>query len=113
MPQNKNQARLNEDMKRELIAIIGEMKDPRVQGLLTVTRVEVAPDLSSARVFVSKMGEENATQNAVAALGHAAGHVRTEISKRMHIRKAPEFRFLPDDSAAYADHINTLLAGLN
>ena len=49
MPQSKNMARLSEDMKRELIAIIGGMKDPRVQGFLTVMRVEVAPDLSMPR----------------------------------------------------------------
>ena len=67
MPQSKNMARLSEDMKRELIAIIGGMKDPRVQGFLTVMRVEVAPDLSTAKVHVSKMGEENATAEAVGA----------------------------------------------
>ena len=95
MPQSKNMARLSEDMKRELIAIIGGMKDPRVQGFLTVMRVEVAPDLSTAKVHVSKMG-----------------HVRSEIAKRMHIRKAPEFRFVADDGAKYAAHINELIAGL-
>ena len=77
MPQSKNMARLSEDMKRELIAIIGGMKDPRVQGFLTVMRVEVAPDLSTAKVHVSKMGEENATAEAVGALNRAAGHVRS------------------------------------
>ena len=111
MPQSKNMARLSEDMKRE-IAIIGGMKDPRVQGFLTVMRVEVAPDLSTAKVHVSKMGEENATAEAVGALNRAAGHVRSEIAKRMHIRKAPEFRFVADDGAKYAAHINELIAGL-
>ena len=49
MPQSKNMSRLSEDMKRELIRVIGGMKDPRLQGgLLSVMRVEVAPDLSSA-----------------------------------------------------------------
>ena len=114
MPQSKNMARLNEDMKRELIAIVGAMKDPRLQkGLLTITRVEVAQDLSAAKVNVSCMGEGNATAEAVTALRHAAGHVRSEIAKTMHIRKAPEFRFVPDDNAAYAEHINELLAGLD
>ena len=47
------------------------------------------------------------------ALNRAAGHVRTEISRRMHIRKAPRFVFLRDDGAAYAAHINELLAGLH
>ena len=113
MPQSKNMGRLSEDMKRELISIIGAMKDPRVQGLLTVMRVEVAPDLSSAKVHVSMLGKEHSTKEAAAALNRAAGHVRSEIAKRMHIRKAPEFRFIADESGAYATHINELLAGLD
>ena len=113
MPQSKNMGRLNEDMKRELIAIIGGMKDPRVQGFLTVMRVEVAPDLSSAKVFVSMLGGDHTTADAVKALNYAAGHVRSEIAKRMHIRKAPEFRFIGDHSGEYATHINELLSGLS
>ncbi len=113
MPQSKNMARLTEDMKRELIAVIGAMKDPRVQGFLTVMRVELAPDLSLARVHVSRMGAPDTTAEAVAALNRAAGHVRSEIAKRMHIRKAPEFRFIADDGARYAAHINELIAGLD
>ena len=113
MPQSKNMARLTEDMKRELIAVIGAMKDPRVQGFLTVMRVELAPDLSLARVHVGRMGAPDTTAEAVAALNRAAGHVRSEIAKRMHIRKAPEFRFIADDGARYAAHINELIAELD
>ena len=87
MPQSKNMARLTEDMKRELISVIGQMKDPRVQGFLTVMRVEVAPDLSSAKVYVSKMGADDATAQAVQALNRAAGHVRSEIAKRIDVYK--------------------------
>ena len=112
MPQSKNMARLTEDMKRELISVIGQMKDPRVQGFLTVMRVEVAPDLSSAKVYVSKMGADDSTEQAVKALNRAAGHVRSEVAAHMHIRKAPEFRFFADDGAKYATHINELIAGL-
>ena len=114
MPQSKNIARLSEDMKRELIAIIGQMKDPRLKtGLLTVMRIELAPDLSFAKVFVSVLGDEEAAKQAVTALNRAAGHVRTEISRRMHIRKAPRFVFLRDDGAAYAAHINKILGELH
>ena len=53
----KNHGRMAQDMKRELIAIIGEMKDPRVTGgLLTVTRLDVTPDLDQAKVYISVMG---------------------------------------------------------
>ena len=109
----KNQGRMAQDMKRELIAIIGEMKDPRVAGgLLTVTRLDVTPDLDVAKVYISVMGREGGSKPVVAALNKASGHVRTEVSRRMHIRKAPRFVFVADDVAAYAAHINEMLRGL-
>lgn len=113
MPNTKNQGRLAQDMKREIIGIIGQMKDPRLSGgLLTVTRLDVTPDLDQAKVFVSLLGTDEAAAEVVKALNRAAGHVRTEVSRRMHIRKAPRFVFVRDDGAAYAAHINELLAGL-
>ncbi|MEG2770164.1 MAG: 30S ribosome-binding factor RbfA [Oscillospiraceae bacterium] len=114
MPQNK-QGRLCEDMKRVVVEIIREMKDPRLQtaGLLTVTRVAVTPDLANAKVYISVLGsKENATEQAVTALRNAAGHVRTEVSRRMHIRRSPEFAFVEDNGAAYAAHINDVIEGL-
>ena len=106
----KNMGRLAQDMKRELIAIIGRLKDPRLEGgLLTVTRLDVTPDLDVAKVYVSVMRREEGPE----ALNRAAGHVRTEVSKKMHIRKAPRFIFVEDDGAAYAAHINELLRTLN
>ena len=110
----KNMGRLAQDMKRELIAIIGRLKDPRLEGgLLTVTRLDVTPDLDVAKVYVSVMGRPDGPAPAIAALNRAAGHVRTEISRSMHIRKAPRFVFVEDDSAAYAEHINQLIQDLH
>ena len=114
MAQSNNMGRLAEDMKRELIDIIGRMKDPRLGGLLTVMRVEITPDLDLAKVYISVMGQqEDACKTAVAALNHASGHVRSGIAKRMHIRKSPSFRFIEDDGAAYAAHINKILGELH
>lgn len=115
MASQKNLGRLNQDLKREIIAVVDEMKDPRLkQGLMTITRVEAAPDLSSARVFVSVMdaAQPDAAAAVVKALDGAKGHVRSEISSRMHIRRAPELIFVEDDNAAYADHINQMLRQL-
>ena len=110
----KNMGRLAQDMKREIIAIISRLKDPRLEGgLLTVTRLDVTPDLDQARVYVSVMGRPDGPAPASEALNRAAGHVRTEVSKKMHIRKAPRFVFVEDDGAAYAAHINELLRELN
>lgn len=113
MAQSNKTARLGEDMKREVISIIQGMKDPRIQGFLTVTRLDVTADLDQAKVFISKLDSgDGGTKEAVAALQRASGHVRSEIAKRMHIRKAPEFVFFADDGAQYAAHINELLDGL-
>lgn len=110
----KNMGRLAQDMKREIIAIIGRLKDPRLEGgLLTVTRLEVTPDLDVAKVYVSVMGRPDGPAPAIAALNRAAGHVRTEISRKMHIRKAPRFIFIEDGGAAYAAHIDALLKELH
>lgn len=109
---NNNIGRLAEDMKREIIDIISKLRDPRVQGFLTVMRVDVTPDLDNAKVYVSYLGDEADANAAIAALNHAAGHVRSEISKRMHIHKAPAFRFVRDDGAAYAARINKIIGEL-
>lgn len=112
-PVSKNIARLNEDIKRELIDIIGNMKDPRIQGgLLTVTRVDTTSDLSQCKVYVSVLGKEGGAGQVINGLNAAKGHVRSEIASRMHIRHAPEFIFIEDDGAAYADHINRILKDL-
>lgn len=109
----KNQSRMAQDMKRELIGIIGQMKDPRLTGgLLTVTRLDVTSDLDVAKVYVSVMNAPDGAKAVVEALNKATGHVRTEISRRMHIRKAPRFIFELDEGAAYAAHINELLSQL-
>ena len=111
---SKNQGRMAQDMKRELIDIIGHMKDPRINGgILTVTRLDVTPDLDVAKVHISVMGHQGGVEEVIKALNRASGHVRTEISRRMHIRKAPRYVFVADDSAAYAAHINALLKQLD
>ena len=114
MPQNSKRGRMNEDIRRQIIAIIGEMKDPRLSaGLLTVMRVEAAPDLSSARVYVSRLPAQGVTAaEVVGVLRRAAGHIRSELGRRMHIRRSPELLFIEDDGSAYAAHINELIREL-
>ena len=63
--------------------------------------------------YISVMGREGGPEPVVKALNKASGHVRTEVSRRMHIRKAPRFVFVKDEGAAYAAHINKLLGELD
>lgn len=91
--------RVAEDIKREIISIMNEVKDPRVQGrLLTAVRVEVTNDLSYAKVYISDMQGIEGAKVAVKGLTSAAGYIRRELGKNLHIRKVPELTFIADDS---------------
>lgn len=105
----KRVARLNEQMKRELITLLrGEVRDPRVVDV-TITDVEVSPDLYHAKVFVSVPGEADERATSLEGLRAAAGFLRGEIGRRMHIRRAPELHFHVDDTLQHAMHIERLL----
>lgn len=98
--------RVSEDIKREIIAVIRTLKDPRVQGkMLTVVRVEVSGDLSYAKVYVSAMEGIEAAKEAVKGLSSASGLIRREIGGRLHLRKTPEIKFIADDSIEHGMEI--------
>lgn len=98
--------RTAEDIKREIISIMNEIKDPRVKGkLLTVVRVEVTNDLSYAKVFISDINGLESAQEAVKGLKSATGFVKHEIGNNLHLRKIPELKFIADDSIAHGMEI--------
>ena len=88
-----------EDIKRELSALLRELKDPRVQGkLLTVVRVNLSGDGSTAKIHVSAMEGLDSAREAVKGLQSAAGFMRGELGRRLGLRKSPELRFIADNS---------------
>ena len=92
-------SRVSEDIRREITAIIRELKDPRVAGkMLTVVRVEVSSDASFAKVFISDFGGIENAKEAVKGLAAATGYIRREVGQRLHLRKTPELKFVADDS---------------
>ena len=76
----------------------GEIKDPRVEQLTTVTEVKVSRDLGHAKVWVSRFGDRAAVAESVDALNHAAGFIQGVLSKRISLRTFPRLTFLLDDS---------------
>ncbi len=76
----------------------GEIKDPRVERLTTVTEVNLSRDLGHAKVWVSRFGERDAVAASVKALNHAAGFIQGVLSKRISLRTFPRLTFLLDDS---------------
>jgi ribosome-binding factor A len=77
------------------MAILTEVRDPRVQGV-TVTGVEVAPDMRSAKVRISVMGDEGKEQLALRGLEHSAGFLQHKIADRIETRYTPKLQFVID-----------------
>src|SRR3990170_1817344 len=77
------------------MAILAELKDPRVRDV-TVTHVEVSPDLRHAKVYVSVMGDETRQKLSLRGLQSAAGFLQAKIAERIEIRYTPRLNFLLD-----------------
>lgn len=106
--------RVTEDVRRELSAILREVKDPRVKDcLLSVVRVEVTSDLSYCTVYVSTVEGMEQTKTAVKGLKSAAGYIRRELGRRLSLRHVPEMIFKPTDSIEYGAHISRILNDLD
>ena len=105
--------RISEDIKREIVAVMRELKDPRVQGkLLTVVKVEVSSDASFAKVFVSSMRGVADARTAVKGHDSAKGYIRREVGHRLGLRKPPELKFVADDSIEHGMNIARMLDDL-
>ena len=102
-------ARLNEQLKRELSRLIrNEVRDPRV-GIVTITGVDTAGDLGSARIFVRAMKDEDLPEM-LEGLEAAAPFLRTKLGQILHIRTVPELRFQEDRSLEGARRIEEVLS---
>lgn len=110
MPNFKN-ARLSEDIKREISGLIRErIKDPRVKfGLVSVVRTELSVDNSHCKVYISHLDGMEASKNAVKGLESASWMIRREISNKLHLKKCPELKFIADDSIEHSAEIAKML----
>src|SRR5262245_15920472 len=102
-------ARLADQIQRDLAELIrSEVKDPRV-GLVTVTAVEVSPDLSYARVFVTTLADTISKEGVIQGLQHAAGFLRSRLSHTLTLRQVPELRFTYDESVERGLRLSKLI----
>ena len=90
--------RITEDIKRELIYILREVKDPRVNDMLTIVKVDVSNDLSYCKVYVSAVEGIEKAKESVKGLKAASGFIRGRLGSSLHLRKVPELKFIADDS---------------
>ena len=107
MPNNRI-GRINEEIQRELAALIPTVKDPRVTGMISVTGVETTADLRYAKVHVSMLDKSSAAQ-VVKGLKSAAGYLRRELGRSLNLRNTPELSFVPDDSIDHGARILSML----
>ena len=111
MPSNRI-GRINEEIQRELAELIRQLKDPRVQTLISITRVDTTPDLRYAKVYISVLDEAR-SKDAMRGLRSASGWLRRELGSRLQLRYTPELVLEEDDSLKYGAHMYDLLSRLS
>ncbi|PYR27673.1 MAG: 30S ribosome-binding factor RbfA [Acidobacteria bacterium] len=109
MSQGSRPDRVAEQIRSELASLLArEVHDPGI-GFVTLTRVQISPDLQSARVFYTALGDGAARRNSARALERAAPFLRRQIGSRLRLKRVPELKFLYDESIAGQDRIEQLL----
>ncbi len=101
--------RVTEDIMRELTAIFRKLKDPRVQGLISIVRVDVSSDLSYCTVYISAMEGLDRAKEAVKGLKSASGFIRHELGTRLPLRKVPQLSFRATDSIEHGANIERII----
>jgi len=102
--------RLNDLIREEISELVRrQAKDPRLDCFLTVTMVDVSPDLRLAKVFISIMGTEEEKREAMNGLASASGFFHRELMKRLSLRRTPQLSFHRDDSIERAAHVLDLM----
>lgn len=101
--------RVNEELKRELSNIINyELKNSKVTGIISITKVSVTPDLRYARVWITAINCKNKKETLL-GLKQSSGFIRSSIAKKVNMRITPEFVFEFDESIEYGAKIDSIL----
>ncbi len=106
--------RVAEQIKKDISSIIsGEIKDPRIVAMTSVTGVELSKDLRYASVYISVYGSDTDKNETLQTLIRASGFIRSEIGKRIRLRYTPDINFFLDNSMEYGAHIEKVIKSLN
>ena len=102
--------RINEEVLRELSNILrGELKYPRVSPMCSVVAVEVAPDLKSAKAYISVLGDEEAQKRTMEGLKSSAGFIRRKLAENVNLRNTPQITFVLDQSIEYGVRMSKMI----
>jgi ribosome-binding factor A len=109
MSQGSRPDRVADQIRSELALLLTrEVHDPGI-GFVTITRVQMTPDLQQARVFYTVLGDGQARKNTARAIERAGPFLRRQIGSRLRLKRVPELTFLYDESIAGQDRIEQLL----
>jgi ribosome-binding factor A len=108
---SRRQERIAEVLTEELGLLIGsELTDPRLDdAMVTVTDVQVSPDLGNARVFIQHALPDSETRQVLSALHHSTTFLRRALVENLHLRVVPELHFVVDDTEKRAAHVDEIL----
>ncbi|MDD4569045.1 MAG: 30S ribosome-binding factor RbfA [Tepidanaerobacteraceae bacterium] len=101
--------RIAEEIKKNVSQIINDLKDPRIDGLISVTSVEVTKDLRHAKILISLYSDKTKKDSIFNAINNAKGYIRRELANKIRIKYIPEISFKMDESIEYGIQINKLL----
>lgn len=106
--------RINGEVQKELSRLIAtEIKDPRIHPMTSVVAVEVAPDLKSAKAYISVLGDEEARKDTYDGLKSAASFLRSQLAKSINLRNTPELHFIMDQSIEHGVTMSKLIDDVN
>lgn len=114
MAQGYRPTRVGGQIRQELSELLtrGDVHDPGI-GFITLTRVQMSPDLQLARVFYTMLGDPGARSETAKALRRATPFFRRQIGARLRLRRVPEIEFRFDESIAHQDRIEQILRDLH
>ena len=106
--------RVNGEVQKVLSNLISrEIKDPRIHPMTSVVAVEVAPDLKTAKVYISVLGDEESQKSTRLGLKSAAAYMRGQLAKTLNLRNTPELTFVIDNSIEYGVNMSKLINEVN
>lgn len=109
--------RLSGEFQKEISSVISNKlrnQFPELSAIISVTEADVAPDLKSAKIYISIFDtNKQKAKNSFEIIKQNAGFIRHELSQVMHIRTVPELRFHLDESMEYGAKIDKILNGLD
>jgi ribosome-binding factor A len=106
--------RINVEVQKELGNLISrEIKDPRISPMTSVVSVVVAPDLKTAKVYISVLGDEEAKESTRLGLKSASSFIRSQLAKTLNLRYTPELTFIIDNSIEYGVNMSKLIDEVN